>query len=108
MGLIFNFLAVLLFVTIALFVYEYVYKLHTMINFYKAQGVTICSGAGRPLIGNAPADLPAYLEYCKEKNPGEMFLRWLLHTKIEPGSDDSFKPENHKAILWNRFGKPLL
>ena len=99
----------LLLLSIAAFIYEYVYKLYSTINFYKAQGITILPGATRPLIGNV-ADIAKFNKALAENNkePLGNFLKWLLENLLEPENKNGYKSENYKAVLWNRFGKPVL
>ena len=89
----------------AKFVYEYVYKLHRTINFYKAQGITILPGAERPFIGNMPTFLKCFQVVQTSKEPIQDRILWVIN---EIYRKEGFRPEEHKAILKNIFGTPRL
>ena len=90
MGFLLQFLVGVFLLFVLAFTYEHVYKLYSSINFYKAQGVTILPGAGRPFLGN----LIDYAQYAKEAKvcdePLHTRVRWILEKLLDRGS--GYKP----------------
>ena len=86
-------------IIVGAFVYQYVYKLYRTISFYRAQGVTILPGCGRPFFGN----VIDYIPYAKEEKASDEPLTekttWLLNKVLDKESSDSYRPQNHKVIL---------
>ena len=98
MGILFQLALSLLLLFVITFIYEYVYKLYSTINFYKAQGVTILPRAGIPFLGN----LIDYIDYEAEAKVSDEPLpssnRWMMCKLLGKG-EERFKPEDHKVIL---------
>ena len=65
-------------------------------------------GAERPFIGN----VPEFAKYDRTtKSSGEPLSDvniWLLENLIDANKEGGYKPENHKAILMNLFGKSIM
>jgi cytochrome P450 len=59
-------------------------------------------------VGNV-ADVGEYNQAVRNSDePLSTFFKWLFETKLDPENEKGYKAENHKAVLWNRFGKPVL
>ena len=79
-----------------------------MIYFYKKQGVTIFPGAWRPLIGNLP-ELANYETVSKQSDEPLIFpWSWLLQYYFDAEDPTTCLYENHKAVVYNAFGKPII
>ena len=94
---------------IAAFLYEYVYKVHRAVNFYKEQGVTIGPGVTRPLIGDVLEKVTAYNKAAAESDEPLPFMNfWSFKTSFAPDTEIEFFPERHKAALSFIQGKTRL
>ena len=65
-------------------------------------------GAWRPIIGNLPEMAHYEAVATQSDEPLPTFFRWYLEYYIDPEDRTTTKYENHKAVLINIWGKPLL
>ena len=111
MGLLIQlFVGLVLFATAA-FLYEYVYKVHRIINFYKSQGVTIDPGVTltRLYLSNDKEIDAAYKKAAAESDePLPPMHFWAFKYAFAPETEFEFYPERHKAVLKFKNGKPRL
>ncbi len=71
--------------------------------------MTILKGVGRPFIGNGLDMRKKYGTRAQRRDePLPVQFTWLVKFLLDRESENGYRPEEHKAVLFNMIGQPVI